>query len=62
MTEAEKLQSLREAIELGIQSLDRGEGRELTLEQILRLARARWAEFNAKPSGSPPSQVDGESG
>lgn len=39
----EKLRSLRADIELGIQSLDRGEGRELTLEEILRLARERHA-------------------
>lgn len=41
MTEEEKLQALREALDLGIRSLDRGEGRELTLEQVLRLARDR---------------------
>jgi len=37
----EKLRALRTDLDLGIQSLDRGEGRELTLEEILRLARER---------------------
>jgi hypothetical protein len=39
----EKLRALRTDLDLGIQSLDRGEGRELTLEEILRLARERHA-------------------
>ena len=39
----EKLRALRADLDLGIQSLDRGEGRELTLEEILRLARERHA-------------------
>jgi hypothetical protein len=43
MTEEETLDALRRELDLGIQSLDRGEGRELTLEQILQLARARHA-------------------
>jgi hypothetical protein len=39
----EKLRALRADLDLGIQSLDRGEGREVTLEEILRLARERYA-------------------
>jgi hypothetical protein len=39
----EKLRALRADLDLGIQSLDRGEGREVTLEEILRLARERHA-------------------
>lgn len=37
----EKLRPLRADLDLGIQSLDRGEGRELTLEDFLRLVRER---------------------
>jgi hypothetical protein len=39
----EKLRALRADLELGIQWLDRGKGRELTLEEIPRLARERHA-------------------
>lgn len=39
----EKLRALRTDLDLGIQSLDRGEGREVTLDEILRLARERHA-------------------
>jgi hypothetical protein len=43
ITHVEKLRALRADLDLGIQSLDRGEGRELTVEEILRLARERHA-------------------
>lgn len=43
MAHVEKLRALRADLDLGIQSLDRGEGREVTLEEILRLARERHA-------------------
>ena len=37
----DKLRRLRAKIEKGIESLDRGEGRELDIEDVIRRARAK---------------------
>lgn len=38
----DKLRRLRAKLDRGIQSLDRGEGREINIEDIIKRARARY--------------------
>ena len=40
----EKLQALRADLEQGVRSLDRGEGRELDIEELVRHARRRHGQ------------------
>ena len=43
LAHVDKLRSLRADIELGTQPLDRGEGRELDIEDVIARARSRHA-------------------
>ena len=44
LAHVEKLRTLRADIEKGIRSLDKGEGRELDIEDVIRRARRRNAK------------------
>ena len=53
LTHIEKLRSLRADLEKGIQSLDKGAGRELDIEDVIRRARRRNARTWARPDMVP---------